>query len=291
MWHIQTASVTGRSHRRTGAPMQDRTCVRTEYDVTAAVLADGAGSAACSQEGAEAVVQAISRYLCENFDDLYQAKTPLELRRNILVQARAAVEKRAQALGVPVRELACTLLAAAMKEDRYLLVHLGDGVIAYRKAGAVKVASHPWNGEFANSTVFVTSPNALRHCRVFRGEQAELEGFCLMSDGCEAALYNKRKQRMAPLLEILFQQTQLLESGTAGEILEAVMGGVISRCSQDDCSLILLTRKGSRFGRWEHMTPREKAAVLGVRTQNRSRRRKQVNRYAKAYGVVGQKTM
>lgn len=158
MWHIQTASVTGRSHRRTGAPLQDRTCIRTEYGVTAAVLADGAGSAACSQEGAEAVVQAISRYLCESFDDLYQAKTPLELRRNILVQARAAVEKRAQALGVPVRELACTLLAAAMKGDRYLLVHLGDGVIAYRKAGAVKVATL---GTGSSQTALSLSPRPM----------------------------------------------------------------------------------------------------------------------------------
>ena len=53
MWHVQTASETGRSHRRTGAPLQDRTCARTEYGVTAAVLADGAGVLAVAGFGPE----------------------------------------------------------------------------------------------------------------------------------------------------------------------------------------------------------------------------------------------
>ena len=75
MWHIHTSSATGRSHRRSGAPLQDRTCVRTENGVTAAALADGAGSASLSHEGAEAAVQRTCRFLCRNFDALYRAET------------------------------------------------------------------------------------------------------------------------------------------------------------------------------------------------------------------------
>ena len=285
MWHIHTSSAIGRSHRRSGAPLQDRTCVRTENGVTAVALADGAGSASLSQEGAEAAVQCTCRFLCRNFDTLYCTETPAALRGEVLTQAREAVERRAEELGVPVGELACTLMAVAVKGDRYLIFHVGDGVIVYQKEGKIKTASVPWNGEFANRTVFLTSPDALRRSKGYRGIQPKLEGFCLMSDGSGAALYEKRRARPAPILKILLQQAQLLENDVAAEILETVMRRIVSPRTQDDCSLILLTRRGTRFGCWETMSPREKAAVLGIRTGKRGKRRRQINRYAMEYGV------
>jgi len=286
MWRTQSALVTGRGQRKTGKPLQDRTCILQENDVTAAALADGAGSADWSQEGAHVAVETACNLLCGDFDRLFQAGTPMELRRKILEAVRDAVEQRAGELGVPVSELACTMLVVAVQGDRYLIFHLGDGVIAYQKAGTVRIASIPWNGEFVNSTVFVTSQNALRHARVYRGTRPELEGFCLMSDGCEPALYDKQRNRMAPLLRILFQQVQLMGRQSSSEILNAVMRGLIAPRTQDDCSMVLLTRPGARFGRWEQMTAREKANVLGVRTQDRCRRRHQINHYAERYGVI-----
>lgn len=286
MWRTQSALVTGRGHRKEGKPLQDRTCILQENGVTAAALADGAGSAAWSQEGAQAAVETACNLLCGDFDRLFQAGTPAELRKRVLEPVRSAVEQRAGELGAPVSELACTMLTVAVQGDRYLIFHLGDGVIAYQKAGTVRIASAPWNGEFVNSTVFVTSQNALRHARVYRGSQPELEGFCLMSDGCEPALYDKRRNRMAPLLRVLFQQVQLMGRESSSEILDAVMQGLIAPRTQDDCSMVLLTRPGARFGRWEQMTTREKANVLGVRTQNRCRRRHQINRYADRFGVI-----
>ena len=286
MWHIQCASVTGRGHRRAGKPLQDRTFTLKSGGVTAAALSDGAGSAEWSQEGAQIAAETACRILCGQFERLYQAKTPTELRRAVLDPVRDALERRAVELCVPVSELACTLLAVAAQGDRYLIFHLGDGVIAYQKAGAVRVASVPWNGESVNSTVFITSRDALRHCRVYRGTQTELEGFCLMSDGCEPALYDRRRNRMAPLLRILFRQVQLLKKEISSEILDAVMQNLIAARTQDDCSMVLLTRPGARFGHWEQMTAKEKAVVLGVRTRDRCRRRRQINRYAEKYGVT-----
>ena len=285
MWHILTSSVKGRSHRRNSAPLQDRTCVLREKGVIAAALADGAGSAAKSQEGADAAVKATCDFLCQNFETLYRAETPLALRRAVLTQARDAVERRARELNVPVRDLACTLMAVAVKDDRYLIIHVGDGVIAYQKKEMVKVASVPCNGEFANNTVFLTSSDALRRCKVYKGVQPELEGFCLMSDGSGAALYNKRKERSAPILKILFQQAQMLNRDVASEILEKIMQRIVAVRTQDDCSVILLTREGSRFGCWARLTDREKAAILGVRTGKRSKRRRQINHYSAEYGV------
>jgi hypothetical protein len=286
MWHTQTAAVTGRGHLRQGLPCQDRTWSLSRNGVTAIALADGAGSAPLSHEGAACAVQTVCGVLCERFDALSTAATPLDMRRAVLEPVRQSIQARANALNVSARDLACTLLAVAVKGDAYLIFHVGDGVIGYQKAGKLLVASAPQNGEFANTTTFVTSPDALKKSRVLRGTQAELEGFVLMSDGCEAALYQKRKRSLAILVKRLFQRTAMF-SPEAGEAhLTEMLETIISARTQDDCSLALLTRQPEPLKAWYSMTQRDKAAILGVATQNRNRRRRMIRQYARKYGVA-----
>src|SRR5690606_42119695 len=63
-------------------------------------------------------------------------------------------------LGCTFAELASTFLAVAVSAERFLVVHIGDGVIGYVKNGELRVISAPDNAEFANQTTFVTSPDA-----------------------------------------------------------------------------------------------------------------------------------
>lgn len=56
-------------------------------------------------------------------------------------------------------------------------------------------------------------------------------------------------------------------------MLQTVLENQIARRTFDDCSLAFLSRQGQRFGRWECLTPRQQAAIFGVTTQNKSRRR------------------
>ena len=285
MWHTQTAAVTGSGHARQGLPCQDRTGQLTEGGVTAIALADGAGSQPLSQEGAAIAVETVCRTLCRRFDQLYAAATPMEMRREVLREVRENIRAHAAARGMEPGQFACTLLAVAVRGDRYLLVHVGDGVIAYQKNGALLAASRPENGEFANTTTFVTSAGALRWARVLRGEQPGLEGFLLMSDGCEAALYQKRQGTVAPLVGRLFQRAELLEPEISGALLQAVLEQAVAPRTRDDCSLAVMTRQGPAFTPWERMQPRQQAAVLGVATGNRNRRRRAVRRYARAFGA------
>ena len=217
MWQTQTDRVTGRGHQRQGMPCQDRVLSMERNGVTAIALADGAGSAALSHEGAECAVQAVCELLCENFDALFSAQSSAEVRHFLLSGVR----------------------------DR----------IRDRKSGKLLVASAPQNGEFANTTTFVTSPDALMHSRALRGVQPRIEGFFLMSDGCEAALYHKGKRKLAPLISKPFLRLQLLSSGTSQEMLEAVMERIIAKRTQDDCSMALLVKNAGRSGMWSRMTP------------------------------------
>ena len=84
MWQTQTDRVTGRGHQRQGMPCQDRVLSMERNGVTAIALADGAGSAALSHEGAECAVQAVCELLCENFDALFSAQSSAEVRHSAL---------------------------------------------------------------------------------------------------------------------------------------------------------------------------------------------------------------
>ena len=206
---------------------------------------------------------------------------PAELRQFLLSGVRDSIQHRAEALGAEKNDLACTLLAVAVRGDAYLLFHVGDGVIGYRKSGKLLVASAPQNGEFANMTTFVTSPDALLHSRALRGIQPQIEGFVLMSDGCEAALYHKGRNRLAPLIHKIFQRLQLLSSEASQMMMMgAVMEHAIAERTQDDCSMALLVRKTNPFDAWLQITQREKAHVPGIATGNRNRCRRAIRQYA-----------
>lgn len=279
MWMTQRAEQTGRGHQMTGVPCQDKTMTMCRNGVIAMALADGAGSARLSHEGAACAVEAVCEVLCRKFEELSTTSSPLDMRLCVLGAVSERMLQRAEELEVPVSELACTLLAVAVRENRYLIFHVGDGVIGYRKNDKLMVASGPENGEFSNTTVFVTSKNALLKSKVMRGEQAALEGFILMSDGCETVLYHKRSRRLAPFLNRLLQRAELLEREVSEEMLRAVLAGVISRRTIDDCSLTVMVREGAQSGGWDKLTHREKAAILGIATEKRSRRRRQIRKY------------
>lgn len=279
MWITQSAAQVGRGHQMAGVPCQDKTMTMCRNGVTAIALADGAGSARFSHEGAACAVEAVCEVLCRKFEELSATASPLDMRLCVLGAVSERMTRRAEELGVPISELACTLLAVAVRENRYLIFHVGDGVIGYRKDGKLMVASGPENGEFSNTTVFVTSKNALLKSKVMRGEQAALEGFVLMSDGCEAALYHKENRRLAPFLNRLLQRAELLEREVSEEMLHAVLAGVISHRTIDDCSLAVMVREGAQSGGWNRLTQRKKAAILGIATEKRNRRRRQIRKY------------
>jgi len=208
-------------------------------------LADGAGSRARSEVGAEVVVRAMLRMLSAQFDevyslcgdDLYAARAHIHKHLLELLDRAAASHRCA------TDDLASTLLFVAHKAGRYLAGHIGDGVIAQLDAeGAPVTLSYPYNGEFANSTVFVTDPSALDKFRLFHGESdPNLIGFVLMSDGCAESLYDKKNGRPATAIAKLLAWNQELSRTKADAILAANLEQSFAKKSSDDCSLALLS--------------------------------------------------
>ena len=281
------ATITGKYHRQQHREGQDRVYSLTQHGVTAIALSDGAGSATYSHLGAEMAVNCVCQSLCQNFDRLYHAEKPMEVRQYLLQQVREGLKRVQDQQNVRWEQLACTLLAVAVKGDQYLLFHLGDGVIACQVDGVLKVASAPLHGEFTNTTVFTTSSDAILHTRVMRGTQPKMELFCLMSDGCEQVLYQRQKKQLAPVIRWIGERMQLYGVQKGGELLSQWLNHVIGQKSTDDCSLVFLTRAGRRFSNWKRMTQQEKAKLLGIQTHKKARRRRMIRKLERVYGIEG----
>ncbi len=197
MWNVIRAEAVGRSHVKSNLPCQDKTFACSWGAAQAFALCDGAGSARLSHYGAQVAAQAACGVLARGFEGYYSGGLgAAELVGAVL----AALGREAQARGCELRELASTLLAVAVKDGRFVCVHIGDGVIgalreidgrggfggadgtnsnltpvppagvSFVNGAALEVISPPQNDEFANVTTFVTSSGAVARARVWRGE-------------------------------------------------------------------------------------------------------------------------
>ena len=196
MWNTINYEVCGRKHLKNGTPCQDKTISFSNNEISVIALADGAGSATHSQYGAEVAVKAITDYLSNSFTDIYNCEKAIDVKENIIGEVQRRLKEEEKKHLCTLGNLASTLLAVAIKDDNYIIVHLGDGVIGYVKEGVLRVASKPENGEFSNTTVFTTSYNVINSIRVYKGKTYGITSFVIMSDGTSISFYNKSKVQL-----------------------------------------------------------------------------------------------
>jgi hypothetical protein len=168
-WQIAAASVLGTSHIESGIVCQDvclADLVKTANGETVliAVASDGAGSASLSHIGASTVCSFAHILLKDYLADLtgsidFTLLDPKQFVREI----RAKVAEQAEQSGVVLRELACTLLLAAIAEKSSLYLQIGDGAIVTGSEDTYSVIFWPESGEYANMTYFVTDETAEEH--------------------------------------------------------------------------------------------------------------------------------
>ncbi|WP_343065953.1 PP2C family serine/threonine-protein phosphatase [Microbacterium marinum] len=236
----------GLSHVREGTPGQDRTGYRSQRGVQALCLADGAGSATHSDIGAQAVVDAGCSLLVENFETFASEADGAGVKQHLLHTLRNKLEQVASRHDVEPGALACTFLCVAVSAEQFIGAHIGDGVIGYQKDGALRVVSRPDNGEFANRTTFVTSPDAASSMRLFRGQLTGISGFVLMSDGAGESLYNPRTGELAPACAKLITSVGLAsghrKNSAHRKRLRRFTEVPLRNATRDDCAVAIFGR-------------------------------------------------
>lgn len=160
MWHVSGVSVQGTYEFK---PCQDAHDYRVLDDCLVVAVADGAGSAPFSQEGA----QRATKVACDKMTDMLTTKVPSKkkawkkLMKSVFAHAREALV--GQAGDRDLRDLATTLTCAAATPTWLVVAQLGDGLVVARSTNekALFVAGEPQRGEYANSTYFLTGDRAM----------------------------------------------------------------------------------------------------------------------------------
>ncbi len=181
-WRAYGASVRGTGHTRTKLPCQDAHGWRFLPSGIACAVADGLGSAARADAGAQmVVVAALDSLAASPASDIGAA---VDVLRAAFVAAREALVKASgDAL---LHDFATTLLLAVATADWIAVGHIGDGAAVGRWAdGRLETLSLPERGEYSNETTPVTADDALDRLRIAVWP-APVQALVLFSDGLQA---------------------------------------------------------------------------------------------------------
>ncbi|MFN7929173.1 MAG: PP2C family serine/threonine-protein phosphatase [Blastocatellia bacterium] len=254
MWKFGFASVLGTSHARTGTPLQDACAAEVVTDaagvtVLVAVASDGAGSATQAQIG--------SRLACELFladvkDYFVSGGTVAQLAQEFIVRwiARFQQAVQQQAGTQAIVDYACTLLAAVISPESAVYFQLGDGamVAATREqADAFTIVCWPQQGEYANTTNFLTDADAAAKCFFARHEHV-VDEVALFTDGIQNLVLDYRNRAAhAPFFTPLFAWLRPRATGFSEELSASLAvylnSDKINARTDDDKTLLLATRR------------------------------------------------
>lgn len=240
MWKNTQTAIQGRSHIISNTPCQDKTFALNNSDCCTVSLADGAGSATHSDMGAQCVTKKICEVLSENFDKYFSSETSDKVAEELLAVLIEELEKISDSSNCNLKDLASTLLAVAVKENKFIALHIGDGVIGMLDGENLAVLSNPDNGEFTNETTFVTSVDAISHLRLYKGDIDNVSAFMLMSDGTAMGLYNRNSQKLMPILKKLINAVKILPTEDVEKELAENFRETLCQITADDCSLVIL---------------------------------------------------
>lgn len=278
MWNTIQCAVQGKGHIKTGIPCQDKTYSLFLNGVRVIALADGAGSAKLSHYGAETSTKFICQELAENFDSYFFNEDGLLVKQLLIQKILKELTEKSKSLECELKDLASTLLVVAIKENNFIIFHIGDGIIGYLKNRELKIASQPENGEFINTTVFTTSKDVIMTMKLIKGNLGDINGFVLMSDGTEESLYDKRKKSLAEILKKIMESSLILDIEKLQEQLQHSFENIIREKTTDDCSIVIMTKDDS-IKRYKDLSNIEKIKILNINIENKFPEKWRIKRY------------
>jgi hypothetical protein len=252
-WRLIGASVTGTSHQKSGLPCQDAHAYRELAGCAVLVVADGAGSAERSAEGAQCASQAALTALVESLAGGWPADAELwhDQFDAAYAAAKARLEQLSAAAELPARAFATTLLCAALSDQGLAVAQLGDGVAAAFSPSGDKqtggdwfLAAEPQRGEYANETYFLSQPDALQRLEI--AVYAEpVRALALMTDGLLRLVLDGNRQPHVPFFQPLltFGVEVVTEAQGNGQLAGFLASDRVCARTDDDKTIVLALRR------------------------------------------------
>lgn len=243
-WNVLGSSVVGTSHLERNFPCQDASASIVLPDQTLIIaVADGAGSASRSEEGAVRAVHSSLNYLSIQLEthkpeDEEQWRVLLE---STLKQVRTAVETLAG--DGELRELGSTLLLVVATEEWLVTLQLGDGGIVSRDStGGLQVLTIPGDSEYINETSFITSNAYLSEAHYSARPASDVNAVAVFTDGIQfIALRYADNTAHPPFFDPLFEFVAQ-PNANANELNALLTSDRLNQMTDDDKTLVLAVR-------------------------------------------------
>lgn len=123
-------SLQGSSHKASGKECQDSSnIVMLENGWIVSVIADGLGSARCSDVGSSNAVQTIINYLQNHLLIEWNVEMIYDVLREAYISAKDSIANISQSSDISIREYDTTLTTAVYNGKQIVYAHVGDGGI------------------------------------------------------------------------------------------------------------------------------------------------------------------
>lgn len=246
MWKCSYAAVPGHSHNRNNYESCQDVVLGLSNDTFACIcLSDGAGSAKYAKEGASTIVESSINLFKSQFELLYESDAET-CARTIINNCIDNIEKKFKSTdNFSIHDYSGTLLVVAILESKCICVHVGDGIIGVQKENSFEILSYPWNGEYKNETVFVTSKKSIKEIDIKKFVLTNETGFFIMSDGTQNSFYSSKNKKLISLLGLsqIFDFSLTNTEKDINAMLDYNLFNLISNNTSDDCSFGMIIKE------------------------------------------------
>lgn len=217
MWRIKKYYSKGSKNLKMGLKCQDYVFgIEDKGNGNYAIaLADGSGNDNMAYYGAKLAAETLAEIMLEIIKNKISDEE--EIRMNVKNGIRQKLIELCKENDCDLDQVHSTLLGVAVDEndERFIAVHLGDGVIYYEKfdEGSEKIMSHPDNGVNRYYTYLTSMIDPGKHLRVYTGNLNDINGFILMSDGWK----NNNEDNIKLLIDMETDDVSLIELIKLGE--------------------------------------------------------------------------
>ena len=249
MWKAIYTSVRGTSHHDGNLPCQDACRVvalqQEAGQVLVVLCSDGAGSATHSERGAELACDHLLALIQRGLEVTGFTAIDRETVIGWLDTVRSRLAEESELLQVPIRELACTVVAAVVAEDEAVFFQIGDGATVIARGEEYASVFWPQSGEFANTTNFLTCETYQSHLEFSRLPE-RIDEVASFTDGLERLALRFHDQTVhSPFFTPMFRALrQTKDTELLFEPLRAFLESEkVNDRTDDDKTLVLATRR------------------------------------------------
>jgi Serine/threonine protein phosphatase len=256
-WRIAHASAVGAAHLSQNVPCQDRSVCRTvesskDGEVLIAVIADGAGSTARGQDGAQTACD----FFASEVEKFLQNGASVgslneDFGKRLVEYFQKKITDLAASEGVEMREYASTLVAAVVSETNAAFYQIGDGAVIFASSdenAGYRFGIKPAESLYVNMTDFLTDEDAAQKIRHNLVEE-RIEDLILFSDGIyPVAVDYQTNQPHVPFLKPMLaplQNVNLL-NGLNEKLEKFLASPKINEKTDDDKTIILASRRAGQ---------------------------------------------